>query len=250
MARKNTKDKVGRLDENFLEDIKDIKRKRIINGLDDPVKPTGLKRISLAIHRHEFFRRIKDDIAKADLGKRGQLASLLQSGALLITVAVVALIVVLISAIWIFGFGLMTDAITDLPNDDPTLNVSEKAELTFGKLNEAFQQLRWISFVIIFAMFMGVLVANIALRGMQIHPAFFMGYVVLSVAVVAFSIFISNTYETLQASTTGLGTALQSFTGSSFWIINLPLIITVIALIGGIPLFLNLRREAEQGGLI
>lgn len=251
MAQKNTKDGLQRVHKVLKDEFNEVKLKRMSNGIDKVDKPIGFKRFTLALTRHRFFSRIKEDIINADLReKRGQLAPLLKSGGMLIAVAVIALIVVLMSAVWILGFETLTAAITDLPFDSPELNVSEKAEITFGNLNTSFQQLRWISFVIIFAMFMGVLIANIALRDMQIHPAFFMGYWIISTAVVAFSIFISRTYQALLETPGAFGATLGSFTGASFWVINLPFIISVIALLGGVPLFINLFRESQQGGLV
>ena len=56
-----------RADKKFLEEIKKMQIDRIKFGKDNLLKPVTPRRITLAMTRHELFKKMKDDIIKADL---------------------------------------------------------------------------------------------------------------------------------------------------------------------------------------
>ena len=95
-------------------------------------------------------------------------------GILIIIAIIIALMVVFVAAIWVYGFGTMTQQLTNLENDNPTYNISDKMETTFGNINAGLQQLRWISYMIIFGMFLGVIISAFFIR---VHPGFFILYI-------------------------------------------------------------------------
>lgn len=65
MAKKNRK--LISSDPNFLQEIRDMQRQRLLKGKDNFIKPTSPRRITLAMTRHPLFPRIKTDIINADL---------------------------------------------------------------------------------------------------------------------------------------------------------------------------------------
>jgi len=60
MATRNTK--LTRNHKLFVDDLKEMKMKRMKQG-----KETKISRLTLAIHRHPLFPKIKSDILEADL---------------------------------------------------------------------------------------------------------------------------------------------------------------------------------------
>ena len=65
---KAPKEKRKRLwDAQILEEIKKMQIDRIKFGRDDLLKPVTPRRITLAMTRHELFKKMKEDIIKADL---------------------------------------------------------------------------------------------------------------------------------------------------------------------------------------
>ena len=57
-----------RVDKNFKEEVDDIKVKRIKNNKDKKLKSD--RRITLAIVRHELWKKIKEDITNSPLKER------------------------------------------------------------------------------------------------------------------------------------------------------------------------------------
>lgn len=243
---KVNRDKIGRLDDNFLNDIYEVQKDRIINGKDKKI--VGTKRLSLAIHRHPLFKKIKEDMKKADLpSKKGNVAGIAGILAGVVTFIIVALIIVLILAIWVGNFSIITNQLTSIPAQNNITNISQYAQVTFGNLNIAFSQFKWWSILIIFGMMVGVLLSNFLIK---IHPSFFIIYIIIAVILVFFSIVISNSFETLYTSGDALSISLQGFSGGSWIILYLPVWVTVISIIGGVLLFVSLGRDDTQGDLI
>jgi len=65
MAKVNSKPM--RTDIKMIGEINAIREKRIDIGKDKKLKPTNSARITLAITRHNLFKKIKEDIILADL---------------------------------------------------------------------------------------------------------------------------------------------------------------------------------------
>lgn len=182
------------------------------------------------------------------MNKRGALNEMIGMATLLVVIIVVSLIAVVFSAVIIYGFGIITKATTtqQLANN-AAANITQYSETTFGNINAGIQQLRWISFVLIFGMIVGIFIGNFLVK---VHPGYFGLYVLISVAVIVFSIYISNAYEALYLSGGPLGNTLKSFVGTSWLLLYLPAWITVVAFIGAIFLFTGMNRDPEQGGFI
>ncbi len=181
------------------------------------------------------------------INKKGGIRDFLSMGMIIIIFIIVAFVIVLVSGVFLNGFGKLTDQLTGITgtyaNDRP---INETTQFTFGNLNNAFQQLKWISFVIIFGMIIGIFLSAYLIK---VHPAFFGLYVIIAVVAVMFSIFIANAYESI-ATSPGLSDTFTGFVGSGYILSNLPVFVTVIAFIGAILMFMAISKDPEQGGII
>lgn len=154
---------------------------------------------------------------------------------------IVIFVVILISAVWLKGFGLLTNTLTTLPNQINTSNVSDYSTTTFGNLNSGFSQLRGISLVIIFSIVVGLFIAFVTIKS---TPMLFGIWIFLMVPAMVFSIIISVAYNNLLSS--GIGSDLKAFTGSSNIIANLPIWIAVIGLIGAVLIFVKFKTTEDE----
>lgn len=156
---------------------------------------------------------------------------------------VLAFVIVMFFAAWIWGFGLLTDTLTGIEGTE-TVNISDAAQDTFGRIEPAQKTgLHVLSYVMIFSMALTILLTNYLEK---VHPAFFVAYLFVLVGAIIASVYISNEYETLMASAL-LGSSLSEFTGSSFIILYLPVWVTIIGLFGAIFLFAGIMRDAGMG---
>lgn len=165
---------------------------------------------------------------------------------ILIMIGVVAIVILLMSSAWYNALGTLTDTLTSIPSTSNATNISYAASVTFGNYNQAFQQVKWISFAILLGMILGTIVVGIAAKT---HPFLFPTYVILVVVAIFFSIYLSNTYENILNTGNSLTTTLNTFTGANWIIINLPFIISVVGTLGTIFTFIRMS-QGEGGSLI
>jgi len=228
----------GRIDKEFKKELREIKLEKIKRGITDGL--VSDRRLTLGIKRHMNWPNMKEDLIKADLSsnKRGSIMDIF-------IWMIIAFITILFFASWMYGHDLITTALTDL---DITIgnntNFSTIANDTFGQVNNALSQLRFLAIAIIFGMIITIFVSNFLTKA---HPVFFIVYFLITVVAIIFSVFISNTYETLMGNSV-LGSTLQTFIGGSFIILNLPIFVTVVGLLGGVFLFIGITRDTELGG--
>ncbi len=157
-----------------------------------------------------------------------------------------AIVVVVFFGGWIFGFNQVNDLMSQvgtLPNTN--INVSEISDATIGQLNQGFEFLRLISFLMIFGYALSIFLTAFLIRK---HPALsLVVYIFITILSFILSVYISNEYENLFNSVT-LGPTLQQFTASNFFLFNLPVIMLVLAFGGMILLFSGIPRDREFGG--
>jgi len=162
---------------------------------------------------------------------------------------VLSFVIVLFFAVWIYGFDLITTTLTDIPNATGTINISisDAAHSTFGKVNPAQASgLHVLAFVMIFAMALSILITNFLVKA---NPAFFIVYLLVIIAGIIASVYISNQYESLMTDSI-LGATLIEFTGASFIMLYLPLWTTIIGIFGAIFLFAGILRDYGAGGSV
>ncbi len=185
---------------------------------------------------------------KIKKNKKGSMVDLLIWLALSFTI-------LLFFAGWIYGFNIITDTLIAIPTTtttntqgDPfTVNISDAAKSTFGVVNTAQTRgLHILSWVMIISMALTILLTNFLVKA---HPAFFVVYLLVIIAAIISSVYISNQYEELMVNEV-LGTTLSEFKGGSFIMLNLPLFTIVIGVFGAIFLFGGILRDIGAGGSV
>ncbi len=159
----------------------------------------------------------------------------------------ISIVVVIFLGLFLYAFNQVSDVMTTLPGMVGNTTLSSIGEDTFGQVNNAFSTLRIISFVIIFGMILTIFLTNFLIR---VHPMFFIVYFLVTILTVIASVPISNFYEESLLTDPVFGPTLLTFTGSNFIILNLPIIIAVVGLMGIIFLTLGIIKDREEIGEI
>lgn len=167
-------------------------------------------------------------------------------------IVIMALVVVLFFGGLIYVTGLLNTAFINVgvQNDIGSshgaayVNLTVAAQNTFGQMNSSIQNLRLVALTLIFSMIMATFVVNALVK---VHPAFFFVHILVTVLAVIFSATISNAYQSLLQAQV-YGGLLQSFTGSSWILLNLPMIVGFVGTMGAVFLFINL--ESNQGSTV
>jgi len=95
-----------------------------------------------------------------------------------------------------------------------------------------------VSIVYILSLAVCIIITNVLVKQ---HPIWFFVYILVTLLAVVFAPIISNAYESLL--NTGIyDNGLASFTASNYILLNLPVVVLIISVIGGIFLFINMIR--------
>jgi len=157
-----------------------------------------------------------------------------------------AFIILITSGIFIY-IGTITNAQLHTALDDSTAfqsttNTSEVIEDTFGKVPTAFSSLYWISIVIIAGMIISIFVGSYLVTT---KPIFLVPYIFTLVIAVIVSVGISNAYESL-ITTPELATTFAGFTASNYFMLYLPMWVTIIGFIGAIIMFSRIGSKEDR----
>jgi hypothetical protein len=160
---------------------------------------------------------------------------------------IIAFAVILISGVMIY-IGLETEdqlqdtlgQMGDL-HDTVDNNASEVITNTMGVTNATFDALHWIAVFLIFGMILGIFIGSYLVTT---KPIFFIPYVFIVIIAIIVSVPMSNTYEILTNDAT-MGATYTAFTGASFIMLNLPIFISIIGIVGGIIMFTRMGRKEE-----
>lgn len=123
-------------------------------------------------------------------------------------------------------------------------NVTDIINNTFGEVGNAYDSFKWISVMLIFGFFLSILVTAFLVRT---HPAWFVGYIFIVVISVIVSVYISNAYEKLMNNATLSSTFMTGFFGQNWIFLHLPIWITIIGLIAGLLMYINLDTGGYYG---
>lgn len=162
-----------------------------------------------------------------------------------------AFVIVLISVVWIFMGGKVTEQL-HLSMDDMELhdtvgnNASQVIDNTMGDggFNNAIQSLHWISIFLIVGMIISIFIGSYLVTT---KPIFFVPYLFIVIIAIIVSVPMSNAYETLMTNAI-LSPSFAGFTGASWIMLNLPIWITIIGFTGGIIMFSRMGKK-EEGSL-
>lgn len=163
----------------------------------------------------------------------------------LIYLIVIAFVTLMFFIVWVYGFDLLSDTMIGIDSGNPSVNISDASQQTFGQVNSAQTTgLHVLAFVMIFASALSILITNFLVKA---NPVFFIIYIFIIIVAIIVSVFVSNYYEDFMQDAV-LGPTASDFTIASFMMLNLPIMIAVIGIFGAIFLFAGILRDAGLGG--
>ena len=121
-------------------------------------------------------------------------------------------------------------------------NMTAAADEIFGSQAESIKALQMVSIVYILGLAAVIIVTNIFIKR---HPIFFFVNMLISILAIIFSAPVSNAYLNLLNSGIYNG-GLVGFTASNFILLNLPTIVLVISVLGGVLSLINLVRAGGE----
>ncbi len=150
---------------------------------------------------------------------------------------IITLIILFVSAIFMYMGDLTQEKLHETMDDMEfgTLNTSEVIDASFGKVTQAYGHLTWITTMLIFSMVISIFIGSYKVRT---EPVYFIPYIIVSLIAIIVSVGIANAYEKVILDPT-LADAFAQLTGGNYFMLNLPLFITVIAFIGGIIMYVR-----------
>lgn len=141
---------------------------------------------------------------------------------------VVGIIAVLFFAGMIYGFGLVKNTLQSGDLDNAQVNMTKISSQSFGYLADGMANLRLISAIILIGFFIATMV--VAYFSTK-HPIWIFVYLLITIIMVIFSVYVSNAYETMKNDPT-IGSMVSGFTISDIIISYLPIWVSIIGLLG------------------
>jgi len=160
---------------------------------------------------------------------------------------IVAFVIVLFSGIMIFISNETTDQLHESLDNmglagDGNNNASVVIDNTMGKTSLTFNALYWISVFLIFGMIIAIFIGSYMVTT---KPIFFIPYLFIVIIAVIVAVPMSNAYETLSADPT-LASTYAGFIGSNWILAQLPIIVAIVGVTGGIIMFVRMGKREEQ----
>ena len=155
---------------------------------------------------------------------------------------VLALATALFLGLWVYGHGLLTDALTGIGTQSGT-NITEAAENTFGQMNDAMASgVAILGFVILFATALSILINNYFIRE---HPVVLVIHIFVTLLAVVLSAYVSNTYANLLTGQP-FSPNLIAMKATTYIMLHLPTWVTVIGIFGAIILSIRIIRTRDE----
>ena len=162
---------------------------------------------------------------------------------------VFALVIVFISVIMIYVGNQAKDQLQSTLGEMPDLhdteghNASQVIDNTVGATVNSFQALHWIAVFLMVGMVLSIFIGSYLVTT---KPIFFIPYLFIVIIAVIVSVPIANSYETILNEAT-LSSTFAGFTGANWIMLNLPIWITIVGIVGGIIMFSRMGRREERG---
>lgn len=136
------------------------------------------------------------------------------------------------------------ESMDDMELGDGTNNVSVVIDNTMGVTYSAYRTLRWTSILMFFGMIIGIFIGSYMVTT---KPIFFIPYIFLVIIAIVVSVGMSNAYDTLMLNTT-LASTFADTGGMNWFLLNLPIITTIVGFAGGLIMFSRLGKGEQQYG--
>ena len=155
-----------------------------------------------------------------------------------------SLIIVFICGIFIYLGGSVTTQVHEKMDTMQfgDANTSQVIDNTFGKVNQAYQSLYWISVMLIVGMVISIFIGSYLVTT---KPVFFIPYAFITIIAVIVSVGLSNAYEQIISDPT-LASTFAGFLGANFIMLKLPIWVTVIGIVGGIIMFVRMGSKDNE----
>ena len=155
--------------------------------------------------------------------------------------------ILLICGIFIYMGGDVTEKVHETM-DDMTFgdaNTSQVIDQSMGSVNNAYQSLYWIAIFLMVGMVMSIFIGSYLVTT---KPIFFIPYLFILIIAIIIAVGISNAYEQIIADPT-LASTFSGFFGANFIMMQLPIWIAIVGIVGGIIMFARMgSKESELYG--
>lgn len=118
-------------------------------------------------------------------------------------------------------------------------NATKIIDESFGQVPNSYQSLKWITVMLIVGLGLSILMTSFLVKT---NPIFFVPYTFILIIAIIVSVPISNTYETIYQEPT-LASTFSGFWGANWIFLHLPIWVTVIGIIAGVLMFINVVRS-------
>ena len=155
--------------------------------------------------------------------------------------------ILLICGIFIYLGGNVTEKVHDTMDDMQfgTANTTEVIDDTFGAVNRSYQALYWIAIFLMVGMVISIFIGSYLVTT---RPVFFIPYAFITLIAIIVSVGMSNAYEQVIADPT-LSSTFAGFVGANLIMLQLPIWITIIGIVGAIIMFVRMgSRERDLYG--
>lgn len=166
------------------------------------------------------------------------------------TFMVTAFLVVVFFAGLIYVQGILKDVFDEVGVQNEInagqpmyVNMSLASEQIWGQAYQSIQALRMVALVYILCLGFSIVIVGFLERK---HPFLFFVYILIVLLAVIFAPTVSNAYENLLGSNIFNG-ELANFSASNWILLNLPIVVLVIGVLGGIGLFVGIVRSPNEG---
>lgn len=160
-----------------------------------------------------------------------------------------AVVIVFMCGVFIFiGGKANTEIHAQLDNQMfGNTNATEVVTNTIGAVNNTYQSLYWISIFLIVGMIISIFIGSYLVTT---KPIFFIPYLLIVIIAVIVAVGISNAYDEVIQNPT-LADTFSGFVGANFIMLQLPIWVAVIGVVGGIIMFVRMgsrENDIYQGG--
>lgn len=232
-----SKDKQVRVDKEFSEWMKKMKQQRIDYGIDK--KPMADSKITKEILKSGHMKGIERSLLSRRMSRKGAVTDPF-------VWMVVGVVSLLFFAGWFYAIHMFNGYMNNL--NLPVINgvnFTQIGQDTFGQYENGLLITKTLTVVIFVVLGLSMWVSNYAVK---VNPVYFIVYLLVAVAAVIGSVYISNAYESFLSGP--LGPTLISFTVSTYIVLYLPIWTAVFSLIGAGFLMMGIIKDVGSGGSI
>jgi len=152
--------------------------------------------------------------------------------------------ILLICGIFIYIGGDVTEKVHETMDDMQfgDANTSQVIDETFGAVNRSYQALYWIAVFLMVGMVISIFIGSYLVTT---RPVFFIPYAFITIIAIIVSVGMSNAYEQVIADPT-LASTFAGFIGANFIMLQLPIWITIIGIVGAIIMFVRMGSKEND----